>query len=454
MSYAIFRVAGIKTTGDLKGIGKHNLERVSHTNQDIDLDRSSKNIHLVTPPNSETYMKRYLEIVEPMKLEHEEKMKTERKDRVKSFETKINSSKSDVACEFLFTSDEKFFEGMNKDQVKKWSETCLEFVKKEIGISEDKMLHAVVHMDEKTPHLHVVAVPLVKKFDGRAKRDVWQLNRKHFIHGKDHLSELQDKYYEHMLKHGYDLERGIKGSDSRHVNPEKFKVQEEMKKLEIEHEALKTDVKDLLHGVQVAKKIDEIQFEEKKALIGGAKTVKLASEDFEYIKALAKVSEGLKTEDKRLKIEIRDLKEENIILKKEKEQLKNEKRNLVTKTINLEDQNEQLQKQINSLNRYLKYLERIIERVKLFAERFIGTKTEEMQKLIGVIRVGTLQEFYGKSATAKKSLENTVPKDEQKYAFEYAESLSRDGKAAEQKSSYEKEQSKTRTRDNDRGMER
>lgn len=185
MSYAIFRVQGIRTTGDLKGIGKHNLERVSYTNLDIDSSMFDENIHLISPADSKSYMNRFSEIVKPMKLEHDEKMKNERKDRVKSFEAKINSSKNDVASEFLFTSDEKFFEGMNKDQVKKWAETCLDFVKKDIGIQESHMLHAVVHMDEKTPHLHIVAVPLVKKMDGRAKREVWQINRKHFIGSKD-----------------------------------------------------------------------------------------------------------------------------------------------------------------------------------------------------------------------------------------------------------------------------
>ena len=220
MSNAIFRVEGIKTTSDLRGIGKHNAERISLTNDDIDSSLSGENIQLIEPPDSKAYLKKFFQIVEPMKLEHEEKMSTERKDRVKSFEAKINSAKSDVACEFLFTSDEDFFKGKSKEEITEWANESLDFVKKEIGIEEENILHAVVHMDEKTPHLHVVAVPLVKKYDGRAKKELWQLNRKHFIETKFDLSKLQDKYHERMQNKGYDLERGKVGSKTKHLSTE------------------------------------------------------------------------------------------------------------------------------------------------------------------------------------------------------------------------------------------
>ena len=44
VSYSVFRIQGIKTTGDLVGISKHNKDRVSHTNQDIDTSKSKDNI--------------------------------------------------------------------------------------------------------------------------------------------------------------------------------------------------------------------------------------------------------------------------------------------------------------------------------------------------------------------------------------------------------------------------
>lgn len=476
MSYAIFRVQGIRTTGDLKGIGKHNLERVSYTNLDIDVSMSAENIHLISPPDSKTYMNRFSEIVEPMKLEHEEKMKKERKDRVKSFEAKINSSKSDVASEFLFTSDEKFFEKMNKDQVKEWAETCLDFVKNEIGIKEEQMLHAVVHMDEKTPHLHIVAVPLVKKFDGRAKREVWQINRKHFIGGKEQLSELQDKYHQHMLKHGYDLERGLKGSESRHVNPVKFKAQEEIKKLESKREVLKIEVTDLFQGVEesfhVSKQVDQIPVEEKKAFLGSSKMVKLAVEDFEHIKTLAKVSEVLKTNEKALKNEIKGLKDENIILQNEKEQLRKEKQKLISKNFEMErhykNQQEQLEKENKRLEReltlkdqYIEYLQRTFEEMKRLSQKYLKVELEKMREFMGKVRMLTVGKIYGGLSVTKENAEAEflIPADERKSALDYVDFYMQKQKTkmveqvAEQQTETKYEVEKPKTRD-DQGLER
>ena len=89
-----------------------------------------------------------------MRIQHDERMKTMRADRVKSFDRSLDDSSSDVACEMLFTSDEKFFENMNKDQIRQWAQESLNFVTKDIGIKKENIIHAVVHMDEKTPHLH------------------------------------------------------------------------------------------------------------------------------------------------------------------------------------------------------------------------------------------------------------------------------------------------------------
>ncbi|WP_172460913.1 MobV family relaxase, partial [Priestia endophytica] len=195
MSYSIFRVQGIKTLSDLRGLGKHNSERVSETNLDIDKERSKDNIELI---ECSSYLNKFNDITAKMKEEHNERMKTIRKDRVKSFENAINSAHNDVACEFLFSSDEVFFKDMTREQIESWAKDSLEFVAKDIGITKDKIIHASVHMDEKTPHLHVVAVPLVKAYDGRRKQEVLQINRKHFIKTREDLSKLQDIYHQRM----------------------------------------------------------------------------------------------------------------------------------------------------------------------------------------------------------------------------------------------------------------
>jgi hypothetical protein len=50
-------------------------------------------------------------------------------------------------------------------------------------------------MDEKSPHIHCVVVPLVKKLDKRTNAERWTISKKQYIKDKMHLLELQDKYH-------------------------------------------------------------------------------------------------------------------------------------------------------------------------------------------------------------------------------------------------------------------
>src|SRR5690606_40788771 len=74
---------------------------------------------------------------------------TRRSSDLKSFEKHINSSKSDVAAEFLFSSDEKFFKDKSKEEIQRWAKESLDFITNDIGIKKDNIIQAVVHMDEK-----------------------------------------------------------------------------------------------------------------------------------------------------------------------------------------------------------------------------------------------------------------------------------------------------------------
>ncbi|MBV6738850.1 MobV family relaxase [Priestia megaterium] len=350
MSYSIFRVQGIKTLSDLRGIGKHNADRVSDTNLDIDREKSSENIELV---KCDSYLKRFSEITLDMRREHEERMKTTRSDRRKSFEQAINGAKNDVACEFLFTSDEEFFKGKSKAEIQSWAQDSLEFVMDEIGLSHDRIIHASVHMDEKTPHLHIVAVPLTEIYDGRRKEDVLTISRHQFIKTKDDLSSLQDKYNERMNERGYVLERGTP-KEVRHQKVQTFKeqthyheqaavkAQQSVKELEGKKTNLelaisnrKSEMDDLKKEVTQVKKIDDMDFKEKGSLFNlkQPKSVELSFEDFQSLKSLAKSSEALKRENEaykemyeKEKIATESLRERNNSLDKQLTESKKETR--------------------------------------------------------------------------------------------------------------------------------
>lgn len=216
LNYAIFRSEPINTIQDLAQIGSHNKreKKAYNSNPDIKIELSKNNIELV--PLAEKYVKGFYNITRDYKKEHEERMKTVRPERKKSFSQVLNSSKSVVTDELLFTATSKFFKDMTTEDIMKWANTCMGFVYKDLGYTKEQVLHSVIHMDETTPHIHCVVVPLIRKFDKRTKTERYTISKKVYIKDKIHLSALQDKYHERLVNNGFDLERGIKGSGASH----------------------------------------------------------------------------------------------------------------------------------------------------------------------------------------------------------------------------------------------
>lgn len=150
-------------------------------------------------------------------------MKDKRQERKKTYSQMLNKSKNVVADELLFTATHKFFENMNKEDIIDWANTCMEFVYNDLGYTKSQVLHATIHLDEETPHLHCVVIPLVKKYDKRTNIERYTISKKQYIRDKYHLSELQDKYHKRLTEKGYDLERGIKGSNAKHQKTKELK---------------------------------------------------------------------------------------------------------------------------------------------------------------------------------------------------------------------------------------
>src|SRR5699024_6198788 len=82
--------------------------------------------------------------------------------------------------------------------------------------------YATVHNDEQTPHMHLGVVPMR---DGK-------LQGKN-VFNRQELLWLQDKFPEHMKKQGFELKRGERGSDRKHIETAKFKKQTLEKEIDI-----------------------------------------------------------------------------------------------------------------------------------------------------------------------------------------------------------------------------
>ncbi|KIL72120.1 MobV family relaxase [Bacillus badius] len=203
MSYAVVHMEKMKAY-DLKGMQfHHQRERESRTNPDIDKERSYQNYDLVNEDPID-FNKRVKEIIESQKTG----TRKTRKDAV-------------LVNELLITSDREFFDRLDPDETRKFFEDSLTFFQERYG--KQNIAYAVVHMDEKTPHMHMGVVPMR---DGR-------LQSKN-VFNRQELLWLQDKFPEHMQKMGFELERGEKGFDREHLSVQDFKRKTAKEQLEKE----------------------------------------------------------------------------------------------------------------------------------------------------------------------------------------------------------------------------
>lgn len=223
MSYAIFRSKGIKTLNDLSQIGSHNQRTKEYykSNPNIRIEDSKNNIELITCEKK--YINKFYEITKEYQKEFNERMKIIRSDRKKSFYEFVNSSKGVVADEMIFTSDEEFFKNMSRENMLKWANESINFVIEDLGYKKEQILHATLHLDEKTPHIHLVVIPLVKKFDKRCNKEVYSISKRMYIKDKIHLSKLQEKYYERLINNEFKLERGEKNTGIKNIETKQFK---------------------------------------------------------------------------------------------------------------------------------------------------------------------------------------------------------------------------------------
>ena len=177
------------------------------SNPDIDTSRSRYNLHLVQPQG------RYREEADRMIAAVHCRV---RKDSVR-------------VVEALVTASPEFFKDKTNREIRAYFEYALEFLKGKQNTQT--FLSAVVHMDEKTPHMHLCFVPLTA--DGR-------LSAKEIIGNRKNLVKWQDKFWQHMVKQYPELERGESASQTgrEHIPPRIFKEMTQLTKQKEQLDAL------------------------------------------------------------------------------------------------------------------------------------------------------------------------------------------------------------------------
>ena len=197
MSYAIIR--NEKYTKDkINQLCPHNERfKKKYSNQNIDLSKTSQNYHLKKPVEN-TYVKEFNRLVGKNNLYISRK----RPDMI-------------YGCEMIITSDKDFFNKIGQEETKRYFKESYKFVSKYQNLGEENIISAVVHLDEETPHMHLVFIPVV---DGvtKAGEKCRKISAKEFWKGKDSYKKLQDNFYKYITEKGFDLERGKLNESNPH----------------------------------------------------------------------------------------------------------------------------------------------------------------------------------------------------------------------------------------------
>ena len=264
--YAIMLFAKYKGP-EITNIEAHNERRKEKyaSNPDIDLSRSKYNFHLIEPPQ------RY-------------RAEAERQISAAGCRTRKDSVR---VVEVLFTATPEFFKGKKLPEIRQYFEETLRFF--EQYQSRETIISAVVHMDEKTAHMHLSFVPLTP--DGR-------LSAKEIVGNKKKLTWWQDKFWEHMVQKYPDLERGESASQTGrdHIPPRIFK--------------------EMTHLTQQRQKLDQLL-----TGIGPFNSKKRAAEISELLDGYIPAMEKMRTQLKRYSTAFTSTKAENEKLKRKNKKL-------------------------------------------------------------------------------------------------------------------------------------
>lgn len=126
-------------------------------------------------------------------------------------------SNSVIAVEVLMTASDHYFRpdsatygDHDRKRTDTWATHSMEWLRQEWG--GDNIASATLHLDESTPHLHAIVVP-VDPATGR-------LNARRWLNGRKLMSTMQDRYADAVAELG--IRRGVRRSKATHVEVSQF----------------------------------------------------------------------------------------------------------------------------------------------------------------------------------------------------------------------------------------
>lgn len=208
------------------GIGSH----IDRTQKELPKNVNPKRVHL---------NKEYIETKGSLYQDIEKRIKEGYNHRKKDGTLRAIRKDAVKAVGVILTGSHLKMKELEKTgQLEAWAKKNLEFMQKKVG--KENIVRFSLHMDEKTPHVHCVFVPL----DNDAK-----LNAKEIVGNKSKLTKLQNDYAAEMQQFG--LNRGLKNTRVKHKTTRQYYA-------EIENAAEKAEI-DTVLGIPKSGELERVQ---------------------------------------------------------------------------------------------------------------------------------------------------------------------------------------------------
>lgn len=332
MSFAVLHMQKFKASG-VKGIQFHNQrERESRTNPDIDKTRTHLNYDL-SNQNPINYNEKVKRIIS----ENVVTDRAIRKDAV-------------VMCNFILTSDKKFFNGLSDSEQTKFFQKSYEFFKNRYG--ENRIVASIVHLDESTPHMHLSLVPVTEDKKLSCKR----------MFGRNELQSLQSDFPKFLQDNGFDLKRGLDAEGkNKHIETQKLKAMKAEEKVKALENELKGFKKELASIKAIKIPFDGINSIQGKFGLLNKNKITIPVEDLEKLKTTAKKYHVLESKIDFLERDNKDMQSDIDNFYKVSSKKQNYIRNLENK---IGDQNkiiEKLENQVENAIGFLKETDQVDE---------------------------------------------------------------------------------------------
>ena len=204
-------------------------------------------------------------------------------------------------------------------QLDHWCDDNLKWLKETFG--EENLVSAVLHMDEKTPHIHATVIPIVSGERRKAKKENTDSYKKKNqnsnrlcaddIMARNKLKHYQNTYATVMAKYG--LRRGIEGSEAKHISTAEYyrNLHLQNQQLEQEKNIKQSELKSIEKNISSKRIVENFA-----NAITGSKTKKVEQENEQIKKEMVCFKNQKEREQGKLQESV--LKLENTIEKQNK----------------------------------------------------------------------------------------------------------------------------------------